>query len=392
MAKRILAAWELGGGYGHVGRLCPVTERLAAMGHGVTYALANPAALRSIMGETGHRVLVAPNHSAVGVEGLLPASFPELLLGCGYASTQILTAMIAAWLDIIADVRPDLIVTDFAPTALLAARIAGVPSANLGCGWSTPPPITPMPSLRPWDDVPADRLAASEGRVLGTINAALVSFGTLPLRDFADLFRGCTTFVCTFPELDHYENRGAADYYGPIYLSSAGVEPEWPAAAGPRIFAYVNAGHAPFHGLLTALGSLGAPTVLHARNASIGQNAPNIRLMAQPIRLAEALASCDLVITQGINTITAALLAGRPVISLPEHLEQTATAARIIRQGFGLAIAPEAEPEDMVRVMRRVVDDAGFVTRTRRFADHYHGYNVGMTLDAIVEECDVCLR
>jgi hypothetical protein len=391
MAKHILAAWELGGGYGHIGRLCPVSERLAAMGRGVTYALANPAALTSILGETRHRVLVAPNYAGVGIEGLLPASFPELLLGCGYATTQVLTALIAAWLDIIADVRPDLIVTDFAPTALLAARIAGVPSANLGCGWSTPPPVTPMPSLRPWDDVPADRLMASEGRVLGTINAALVSFGTPPLRDFADLLRDCSTFVCTFPELDHYENRGTADYYGPIYLPSAGVEPDWPAAAGPRVFAYVNAGHAPFHGLLTALGSLGVPTVLHARNAPIGPMAPNIRPMSRPIRLAEALASCDLVITQGINTITAALLAGRPVICLPEHLEQTATAARIIRQGFGLAIAPESGAGEMVRVLRRVMDDPGFATRAHGFANHYHGYGVEMTLDAIVEECDAVL-
>ena len=81
-----------------------------------------------------------------------------------------------AWRSLFDAIAPDLLLADHAPTALLAARgRPGLRRALIGSGFFQPPAQQPLPSLREWERVPAQRLAQSETRVLDTCNAVLAA-------------------------------------------------------------------------------------------------------------------------------------------------------------------------------------------------------------------------
>ena len=99
------------------------------------------------------------------------------------------------------------------------------------------------------------------------------------------------------------------------------------------------------------------------------------------------LAEQPIVICQGLHTLCAALAAGCPVLSVPEHLEQAVLANQITRQGLGLALSPQASPQEAGAVLRRLVEEPAFRTRAAAFAASYTGYDPGLAVEAVVGEC-----
>jgi hypothetical protein len=287
-------------------------------------------------------------------------------------------------------VRPALLVAEFAPAALLAARLAGIPAVSLGNGFSLPPPTCPLPSARPWNAAPDPSIAAAEAHALASINAALVHLGGRPLARLADLFAADAEFLCTFRELDHYGGRGEADYFGCIYDTGEGAEPDWPAGDGERVFAYVNAGQPNFRALIEAPGRVRLPTLLHARGLSGGDRPalqrPWLTIADRPVRLEATLAHCALVITQGEGTSAAALVAGRPLLLLPEHLEQSMLLYQLARRGLALGLAPTADPASLDTLLRQLIERPAYRERAAAFADHYRGYSPAVAAAAIADE------
>jgi UDP:flavonoid glycosyltransferase YjiC (YdhE family) len=392
VARHALFAWELGGGYGHVTRVLPIAAGIMQRGHRVTLALrdvatAGAAAGPMFAGAQG-ALIEAPAwprpQPAAGTAG----NYAELLLLNGLADADGVRALVAAWLDMFARTRPDLLIAEAAPAAMLAARVAGLPVALIGVGWSLPPRTTPLPPLQPWDALPAQRLAAAEARMLGIANTALAALGAAPLGRLADLFDATAQFLCTFAELDHYEGRTDADYYGAIYDRDGGVPPQWPRGNGPPVFAYVSAGNRLFAPLLAALGMLGMPTVLHARNRRGTVVYPaNVWLADGPMQVGAALASCRVAICQGHGTLAAALLAGRPVLLLPQHPEQVMLLARVMRQGLGLGVAVDADAAAIAATLQRLLHEPAYTERAQSFAARYHGYEPSIATTAIAEDC-----
>jgi hypothetical protein len=79
-----------------------------------------------------------------------PISYTEILFFYGYLDASRLTAMISAWISLISLIEPDIIIADHAPTALIAARVLGIPRTTMGPGFFLPPDTAPLPSMRPW--------------------------------------------------------------------------------------------------------------------------------------------------------------------------------------------------------------------------------------------------
>src|SRR4051794_25778652 len=117
----VLFTWELGGGLGHVMRVAPLANGLAGRGHRVYAALRE---MRGAGGAFASAVRLLPASYRAGLPAVLQPtrSFADVLADVGFAEPRLLAAHVAAWRTLYDLVRPDLIVFDHSPTALLAAR------------------------------------------------------------------------------------------------------------------------------------------------------------------------------------------------------------------------------------------------------------------------------
>jgi hypothetical protein len=367
-----------------------LADRLARAGHEVSLVVRDTGTGRALLGDRAHALLEMPVRLAAPAAPPRIESWADVVFSGGYTSAGTIERIISGWLGLIHKGCFDLVVAELAPGAMLAARIAGIPALAVGMGWNLPPPVTPVPAIRFWDPPDISVLRTAEARLLDAINPALGAAGGHPLESLAALIDPARSCLCAFPELDHYLDRGAADYFGAIYQMGQGAAPRWPSGTGRRCFAYLNGRHPVLRSLLAGLADVGCPSVLHLRGGpgdAAGAIPDTAWLSADPLRLDTVLAERPIVICQGLHTISAALAAGSPVLSVPEHLEQTVLANRVVQQGLGLALNPHASPEEASLMLRRLFDEPGFAARAGAFAERYVGYEPGLAVEAVVEEC-----
>ncbi len=391
-ARHVLLATELGDGQRQADRFLPLAAGFAGAGHRASVAMPADMAAVPRIATAGWTVAAAPAWRAPPPPGFLASCYADILLHSGYATPRALGEMLTGWLRLLRTAAPALVIADFAPTALLACRIAGIPAATLGDGYTLPPPATAMrPWAPPWADRPADGIAAAEGRTLAAINAALHTEGASPLAGFAELLAGEDSFLCTFPELDHYAGRADAEYFGEILRPVPGIQPDWPAGSAERAFVAVDPRHRPFRPLLQALAALGLPTLVWGAGLTEAQAAelsgPGVRVVSEQVDVAALLGQCDFVVCQDIAMVAPALLASRPVLMMPQAVEQMMTLHRVAPQGLGHAIPPEADATAAGAAVRRLLDDSACRLRVANFARRYSGYRSSMAIDAIVAAC-----
>ena len=389
--KHVIFACELGNGLRQADRILPVAAGLVAAGHSVSVALPQGAPAAHLITAAGHPVLTGPSWRAEAPPGFLAANFADVLIQTGYATPEALAELLSGWLTLLRAEAPALVIADFAPTAMLACRVAGIPVAAMGDGYSLPPAVAPLPTMRPWAELPAGTLAETDGRVIAVINPTLRALGARPISRMADLFAAEATWLCTFPELDHYEGRGEADYFGEVPPPGTGMAVEWPAGTAERVLVMMDSRHRPFRPLLRALVHLGLPAVVQAwgmtPELAAELSGPTIRVVTEPVNRDAMLAHCDIVACQGSGVVAPALLAGRPVLMLPNPVEQMMTLYRVARQGYGQGVAPEADMDIAGAALRRLLDDPDCRLRAANFARSYHGYTPATATDTIIEEC-----
>ncbi len=151
-----------------------------------------------------------------------------------------------SWLAFYKTLKPDLILSEHSPTAMLAARVAGLPCAVVGTGFTLPKAQEPFASITPWVEVSDELLQASTDKALERCNQVLESCGGEPLARLSDLMEARFKGLVTFAELDHYGPREGVDYYGLFMSRRPKPRPLWPPGDGPRIFVYQHHASASF--------------------------------------------------------------------------------------------------------------------------------------------------
>ena len=66
----------------------------------------------------------APRWAVPPPPGYLAVSYADLLMHGGYAAPDALRGLMTGWRDVLDRTTPDLLIADFAPTAMLAARVS----------------------------------------------------------------------------------------------------------------------------------------------------------------------------------------------------------------------------------------------------------------------------
>ncbi len=372
MNRRVLLAWEAGAGHGHARRLAILGEALHARHWRVSHCGRYLEAEFERLGRFAEHVFQAPIVRGRALPGdRLPADYGELLEVMGFGAAQSLAPLIRADRAILEACRPDIVIADFAPAMVLAAR--GIaPVLVVGDGFVVPPAhLAAFPPLRPGAAPGAGHrdLRTALGAVLGP--GARIGALALPA-----LIGGDAQVVTVLPEFDvyaSYRTESAAGRLGPLPPPCA----RWEEDAG--VIFYLAGDYLPTAGLLQAIGESGASARGYIRGAT-GEHAKiarqyGIELSAEPLPLAECLSGGPLVAHHGgIETVQEAAAAGCAQCLFPRHLEQAANAAAVRAHGLGIAIPSggfergDAAARIRALLADRAVRDAaiGFARRLRR--------------------------
>lgn len=388
----ILFAWELGSDYGHLARQLPIARELAARGHRPVFAVRDLLGAERIIVPHGFDVFQAPLWLGK-LTNLPPAiSYPEMLMRFGFLDPVALTGILRAWRNLMAGIRPDLVVFDHAPTGLLATRGMDVARLNVGDGFCIPPATRPLPPLRWWQRENMARLADSEAHVLAAANQALLALGAPPMSHLGELSESCESLFLSFPELDHYRGREGGEFVGPVFLLGQGKPVVWPAVDGPRVFAYLKPGHAGLENILHALKSLPASVVVHvpgvARKLVADFSRENMVLSPDLLDMEMLRHDCDLCLYHGgVGTTAAMLLAGKPLVLFPMHMEQEMTARRLAE--LGVAVKAMAEDKGgLARILKQTLANPALGEAARRFASAHEGYDQAATVQLAADRCE----
>jgi len=391
---RFVLAWELGAGLGHAVPQAQVARALLAAGHDVHLVWREldmaSALLGSALQHPKLHTCAAPAWRGTPGPGLPtpPRSYADLLCFGGYLDQASTTTRTQAWLDLLRTLAPDVLVTDHAPGALLAAKgVPGLRTAQLGNGYFQPPvwprvhapagaaPWGALPSMRFWEPTPPD--PAHEAAVLAACQAAQAACGIPPLRCVAELLHTDVDALLTWPELAPYGPQAspAQTFIGPLPLIEMGETPQWPAGpSARRCLAYLNAAHPDIDGILNLLISAGEPTLLVLSNASASQRErvsahAHIRLSPGLVQIGQAIAEAALVISLGNSgTVMNALMLGKPALMFPLHTEQWLTAYRACDLGLGVALQPREIAVHGAAALQALLSDAHFTAQAQAAA------------------------
>ncbi len=392
---RIAFAWELGGEFGHAMACSWLARALQLRGHSIAFVFRELRQLMALPETAAFDTFQAPRPMREGVAGAPPASYADILLGAGYADAEELTALLVAWRSLLRNWRPDIVIADFAPTALLAARSLALPRATFGNGFFTPPPLSPLPAFRYDEAVPPQRIAASDAKALACVNAALAAVGEPPLARLAEQFEADEHFLCTFPELDQYQNRPATGYWGPRFRFDRGLDVEWPVGQGKRLFVYVKRTMPQLDLLIESLARSPhrviafIPDLDEARRARLA--AKSRVVVDRPVRLDRVVRHCDLMICHGGEIGTGALLYGVPQLAFPITYEQFLTARRMEQVGAAAWLAPGAAARDVAGAIDFVLGEPRFAAAAKAFARRYAAFSPEEQRRRIIQRIEAIL-
>jgi hypothetical protein len=330
----VLLAWELGEGLGHLPPLKAIALALQPLGVKPVFALREIHHAGPALRDFNAPVFVAPHWSKPAAPPFKTGSFADILGANGYTTGERAAGLIGAWDRLIDQVKPDAIVCEHAPSAMLSA-FGRIPVAFVGNGFAVPPadeaqfpPYTPGVGSPEGQDV-----------VLEAISVALRRLGRPAPATLTAPFRGDFRGVYSFPLIDSYRAVRRERVLGPI-------EPQPPLAPlpdRPRLFVYSAVDFARIDALFQCLMDIGPEASVYLRG-NLGPRAAILRsrgveVFDKPQPFAEIMPRASVVFSHaGSGFTNAALASGRPHITFPRHFEAKASAMGLEQAGCGIRL------------------------------------------------------
>jgi UDP:flavonoid glycosyltransferase YjiC (YdhE family) len=393
----VLVAWELGANMGHIDRMLLSARELRRRGHAVTFALKDLSRAYGRVVSEGFAVMQSPVWLPRMAKPSGLVNFSAVLASAGWLDPAGLAGLVSGWRTLFDLSRPDLLVCDHAPTAMLAARADRFPVAAVGNSFEVPPFDEVFPALHYWDAADTAACAGSDATLLRAVNAALAALGQPALPRLTALFADTLCIVTALPELAHYPRYPAGVVQvGPTFVGNVGVDVQWPEGEGVPVFAYLSPEHAHFGALMSALRQPGLRSVVHAKGLSAAaareHGAPNIRFEPAPVRMDAVMSQARIVLSHaGAGTVSAAALAGRVQLVLPNHMEQYMVGRRVCEAGIGLMVEPGRQGVDYPALLWRLANDAAYEDAARALAGRHADVSPEGTGRQIADELERCM-
>lgn len=354
--RRILLAWEMGAGYGHIRRLLVLARALKATGWEPVIGQRTIHTAADEITAAGVQQFQNPQHKSLAPAGQVfrAWSFADIMGVCGFADRDALIPVVDVWDTMLDVICPAVIVGDYCPILPLAAR-GRYPFLAFGDGFVVPPPTKDdfMP-LRQHGTPTFDA-----GKMLEMVQDILRQRAQPNIDSLSELVAGDAQAVITFPDLDVYSPVRTVPVLGPLDEPA----PMMPVQSGREghLFVYLAADYGDTRKVLQALVESGVPAEAFIRDApdqlknALRQR--NILVHDAPPPLEDVLARAGAIMHHGgMGTLETALCMGRPQLLVPRHLEQSLNARNLAAKGFA-RILPVQEIPRMVSYMRGFIQD-----------------------------------
>lgn len=393
MAK-ILFAWELGGSLGHLTRIYPILLALEQRGHQVSAAVRDQKHITAVWPNLKATVLPAPYKAHPTADEIHPVKYyVDILNNIGWGNAQDLRMLLQDWETVYRNVRPDFVIHDHSPTALLISQSLQVRHALLGTGFCSPLDESLSRLLRTWVTPDLALEQQISARIVNNLNQILLP-GTQQISRPTQIYsRVDENFLTTFPELDHFGARPNATYWG-IPNATQGIRPAWPEVGGPKLFAYLHA-DARLQQTLHVLEKIGKPTLVYISGKwdhSAAAGSATLKIVNQPVDLEWVGRECAVGILNGSHGATAAfLMAGKPILQLPIQLEQYLCAKRSVELEAAL-IVDRYQPEMIVPALRQLLYESHFTMKANQFRERYRNWTPASRVSRIVGRIEELLR
>lgn len=343
----IALIWELGADLGHISRFHPIALGLKARGHRVVLILKDVSRVNLIFADEEVEVFKAPYEESSVENGPKQINFTETLFHVGYQHEDRLADRLSQWIQLYTSIKPDLLIFDHSPTAMLASRELDIPKILLGSSFTVPPNESPLPAYKFWDAnrIPMRFLHDSENRCVETINNALSTHKIQKINRVHEIYEADHTFIDTSPLLDVYKIRNNVEYLGVFKRPDIGCPPVWPKSDTPRVFVYVKERYKKISTLLAACKNTHCHFLIYCEGLSLeikkSFSSDNIHFSDQPYRINEIIDSCDFAINHGSSIAELVLQQGKPQLLLPMQMEQTMRAQKIASRSSALIFHPQ---------------------------------------------------
>lgn len=332
--KKILFAWELGEGLGHLPPLKAIAGALKPCGVRPVFVLRETKnAIRALM-PVGGDLRTAPHWAKPGTSIERSGSMADILAGNGYSNSDHAAAIISAWDKVIDEVKPDLLVVDHAPSALLSAY-GRIPTVIAGNGFAVPPADGDwFPPYLPGEDR-TDRQRV----VFEAIQSAFKTIGRNSPPSITAPFRGAFRGIYSFPQIDTYRAIRKERLLGPIEAPPACLA----LPAKRRLFVYSATDIAKIDALMQCIMAIGPEASVYLRGGLGTRGAilrsRGVEVFDTPPPLADVLPAASVVFSHGGSGFTnAALASGRPHLVFPRHFEARSTAMGLADAGCGIRL------------------------------------------------------
>lgn len=374
---KILFTWELGMGMGHLMQIKALARHfLQFKGYQIFLALQDVRRASQVFEPGTVTVLQAPTAKSLQQQTRAVTAYGQLLLINGYHDKEQVLGLCQSWQALYDLIKPELIMFDHSPTAMLAARGYDAKKVALGTSFTVPPANKP---LGMWLANNLPQIEADEANALQQCNAVLAKMGKPAMQNLADIYREVDeNAVLSLPEFDHFGARPELAYLGPAEHKSGSAKPDWPIANCKKIYVYVKPfKHLPL--LLKTLCEVDAAIIVYTGDIAESVIAPyqakHIRYESQPLNLEQVAKDANgAIINANHGTLMHFVLSKVPVLMLPLHQEQKLLADRMQQQGIGLQASIES-PEQIVKSIHTLLGLENCSKAMVKLADNYQGFD-----------------
>jgi UDP:flavonoid glycosyltransferase YjiC (YdhE family) len=376
---RFLFVWEQGGRLGHLSKLLPIARILRERGHEVLFAVKEVGTAYFFLGDEGFGYIQTPIPIGLKKSRREAASFADVLSEAGFGDATILGGMIRAWQTVFALHKPDVILSQHAPTVTQAAELFDIPCLKLGSGFESPPETSPYPCFRPWLKLTRDTLLNTENIMLDNVNKVRKDFGGAPLSHLHQAIRADLSLLAVLPELEHYPGRKNGSYIGPLFIVNEGESAHWSGHREHKIFAYLVPGNeTPL--VFEALVKCGAEVIAYipglAGELKEKYSTATMRIASGKINLSGLLPGMTLAISNAnLGTVSATLLSGVPSLCVPTHIEQLMCCRSLERTGAGIGLNRNQLALRFEDTLNTMLSEKRYKQKAVEISKKYTGYD-----------------